>query len=82
MKFKVILEKEREGGYSVTIPALEGCYTQGDTFEEAIENAKEAIEGFIETLKANNQPVPVDEELIFTDVSVTIPRFKPEAMVA
>ncbi len=80
MKFKVILEKEEDGGYSVTVPALEGCYTQGDTFEEAIENAKEAIEGFIETLKAHNQPIPVDEELIFTDVSVTIPQYKPKAM--
>ncbi len=81
MKFKVILEREDEG-YSVTVPALEGCYTQGDTFEEAIENAGEAIEGFIETLKANNQPIPVDEELIFTDVSVTLPQPKPKAVIA
>ncbi len=76
------MEKEKDGGYSVTVPALEGCYTQGDTFEEAIENAKEAIEGFIETLKANNQPIPVDEELIFTDVSVTTPQSKSKAMIA
>ncbi len=81
MKFKVILEKEGEGGYSVTVPALEGCYTQGDTFEEAIENTKDAIEGFIETLKAHNQPIPVDEELIFTDISITIPDSDPKAMV-
>lgn len=82
MKFKVILEKEEGGGYSVTVPALEGCYTQGDTFEEAIENAEEAIEGFIETLRANNQPIPTDEELVFTDVSVTIPQSKPKAVIA
>ena len=82
MRFKVILEKEKEGGYSVTVPALEGCYTQGDTFEEAIENTEEAIEGFIETLKANNQPIPMDEELVFTDVSVTIPQPKLKATIA
>jgi len=77
MKYKVILEKEAGGGYSVSVPALEGCYTQGDTFEEALENAREAIEGFIETLKAHNQPIPVDEELVFAEVSTPTPIPKP-----
>ena len=51
MKFKVVLEKEEDGGYSVHIPSLPGCHTQGDTREEALINAKEAIECYIEGLE-------------------------------
>ncbi|MEK7511026.1 MAG: type II toxin-antitoxin system HicB family antitoxin [Patescibacteria group bacterium] len=40
--FPIILQKEQEGGYTVVNPALEGCYSQGDTIEEALENIKEA----------------------------------------
>ncbi|MBI2940810.1 MAG: type II toxin-antitoxin system HicB family antitoxin [Chloroflexi bacterium] len=51
-----------EGGYSVRVPALPGCNTQGDTREEAVANAKEAIEGYLETLKALNRPIPEERE--------------------
>ena len=40
--FPIILQKEEEGGYSVSNPALEGCYSQGETIEEALQNIKEA----------------------------------------
>jgi predicted RNase H-like HicB family nuclease len=40
--FPIILQKEKEGGYSVSNPALEGCYSQGETIEEALTNIKEA----------------------------------------
>ena len=40
--FPIILQKEEKGGYSVSNPALEGCYSQGETIEEALENIKEA----------------------------------------
>jgi predicted RNase H-like HicB family nuclease len=40
--FPIVLQKEKEGGYSVTNLALEGCYSQGETIEEALENIKEA----------------------------------------
>ena len=55
MKFNIILEKAEEGGYNVEIPALDGCYTQGETVEEAIENAKEAIVCYIEGLEKVNE---------------------------
>ncbi|MCK4224765.1 MAG: type II toxin-antitoxin system HicB family antitoxin [candidate division Zixibacteria bacterium] len=47
MKFKVILEPEEDGGYSVHCPALKGCHSQGETMEEALANIKEAIEGYL-----------------------------------
>ena len=59
MKYSVILEWDEEGkGYSVTVPALPGCVTQGRTRAEALENAKEAILGYIEALKKAGEPIP------------------------
>lgn len=55
MKFNVILEEAEEGGYNVSIPALDGCFTEGDTIEEAMENAKEAILCYIEGLEKVNK---------------------------
>jgi predicted RNase H-like HicB family nuclease len=51
MKFNIILEPDEDGGFSVTVPALDGCFTQGETEEEAIENAKEAILCYLEGLE-------------------------------
>ncbi|MBI1870208.1 MAG: type II toxin-antitoxin system HicB family antitoxin [Chlamydiae bacterium] len=55
MNFYVVLEKAEEGGYNVMVPALEGCFTQGDTEEEALANAKEAILCYLEGLEKVNQ---------------------------
>jgi predicted RNase H-like HicB family nuclease len=43
MKFKVVLYREEDGGYSVEVPALPGCFSQGDNLAEALDNIKEAI---------------------------------------
>ena len=51
MKFKIVIEEDLEdGGYIVHCPALKGCWSQGDTIEEAIKNIKEAIVGYLKTL--------------------------------
>ena len=55
MHFNVVLEEAEEGGYNVIVPALEGCFTQGDTEEEALENAREAITCYLEGLEKLNQ---------------------------
>ena len=55
MKFNVILEKAEEGGFNVIVPALDGCYTQGDTESEALENALEAICCYLEGLEKLNK---------------------------
>ncbi len=51
MKFKVILEPQQEGGYVAYVPALPGCFSQGETKEEALKNIKEAIELYLEVLE-------------------------------
>jgi len=59
MKYSIVLEPDPEGlGFTVRVPALPGCITEGATRDEAIANAKEAIEGFIEGLVKAGDPVP------------------------
>ncbi|MEH1765242.1 MAG: type II toxin-antitoxin system HicB family antitoxin [Nostoc sp.] len=48
MKIKVLLEPSDEGGYTVYVPSLPGCISEGETIEEALENIQEAIELFLE----------------------------------
>jgi predicted RNase H-like HicB family nuclease len=58
-RYTVILTPEREeGGYSVSVPALPGCYTQGETVEEALNNARDAISLYLEDVIASGEPVP------------------------
>ena len=69
--YTVLLEKEEDGGYHAFCPGLKGCHSQGDTFEETIENITEAIEIYIESLVADNQPIP-KENLIVKPLSVLV----------
>ncbi len=57
MTFKVVLEPSEEGGYTVFVPALPGCISEGDTIEEALQNIREAIELYLEPiLEPEQQP--------------------------
>lgn len=69
--YTVLLEKEEEGGYHAFCPILKGCHSQGETVEEAIENITEAIELYLESLIADNQPIP-KEDLIVKPLSVSV----------
>ncbi len=60
-------------GFTVEIPALPGCHTEGDTFEEAKTNVKEAIELYCETLIERGLPVPEDEDISFLKTKVEVP---------
>ena len=57
--YTIHLEPADEGGFVVTVPALPGCITEGNTYEQAIANAHEAIEGFVEALTLAQQPIPL-----------------------
>lgn len=62
-QYTIILHPDlEEGGYTVTVPALPGCVTQGETLEEAIVMAKDAIRLYVETLVADGEPVPKERE--------------------
>jgi len=60
--YRILLTPEDEGGFSVSVPALPGCFTQGETVEEAIEMAKEAISVYIESLEQDGEPIPDDNK--------------------
>jgi len=62
--FTVILEREEDGGYHAFAPVVKGCHSQGDTIEEAIVNIREAIELYIESLKASGDEVPAEDIII------------------
>ena len=64
------LEKNEDGGYTVTVPALPGCISQGATWEEAVANAQEAIAGFVETLKDLGKPIPLEISVELKQVSL------------
>ncbi len=58
-RYTILLTPDlEEGGYVVDVPALPGCHTQGDTLEEAIANAREAITGWIEAAQKHGEEIP------------------------
>jgi predicted RNase H-like HicB family nuclease len=62
VKYKIVLEPQEEGGYTVYVPALPGCVSQGETVEEAMDNVKEAITVYLESFKARGIDLPEVEE--------------------
>jgi antitoxin HicB len=66
MKFRVIIEQDEDGVFVAHCPTLLGCISQGKTREEAQVNIKEAIEGYLESLKKHGEPIPppITEEII------------------
>ena len=69
LNFKIVLTPDETGGYVVTCPALPGLVTEGDTLEEAREMAADAILGYLESLKRDGEPIPIDNS-ITEEVSV------------
>ena len=66
MKFRVLIEVDEDGVFVAEVPSLPGCVTQGKTREEALRNAQEAIELYLESLRDHDEPIPpaIDEEII------------------
>lgn len=56
-RFQVIIEQDEDGYYVADVPALQGCHTQGETFEEALENIREVIAMCVEELREEGQPI-------------------------
>lgn len=58
--YKIHLQKDAEGGFNVTVPALPGCLTYGEDLDEALLMAREAIELYIEELQSRGEVIPDD----------------------
>lgn len=70
--YKVSFLKEPEGGFTVSVPLLPGCITYGETMDEAVEMAKDAITLYIESLIAHGEPVPTEEQVFEHLISVAV----------
>ena len=73
-RYTAFFEPAEEGGYVVVVPALPGCVTQGESFEEAKAHAKEAILGYLETLRQQGDPIPVEENSLVEAIEVNLSR--------
>lgn len=69
--YTVVLMREEDGRYSVSVPALKGCHTWGDTLPEALDMVKEAITGYLEVLKEDGEPIPPDTPNVNVDMTET-----------
>ncbi len=66
MRYRILIEQDEDGVFVVECPALHGCISQGKTRKEALVNIQDAIEGYIESLKKHNEPIPppIEEEIV------------------
>lgn len=68
MSYTVILERETDGGYVASVPALPGCVSQGDTRQEVLDNIREAIQLYIEDCLDAGDPVPQEVGKEFVEI--------------
>lgn len=66
VQYSVIVHEADEGGYWVEVPALPGCYSQGESVEEALNSVREAIELYLDALREEGSEPPRDEDVVFT----------------
>ena len=66
MKYRVLIEQDEDGMFVASAPALPGCVSQGSSRDEALANIREAIEGYLESLRAHDEPIPpsISEEIV------------------
>ncbi len=66
MKYRVLIEQDEDGVFLARVPALPGCVSQGASRDEALANVREAIGGYLESLRAHDEPIPpaISEEIV------------------
>ena len=66
MKYRVLIEQDEDGVFVAEVPSLPGCISQGMTRAEAVTNIQEAIEAYLESLRAHDEPIPppIEEEVV------------------
>ncbi|MBV9863824.1 MAG: type II toxin-antitoxin system HicB family antitoxin [Abitibacteriaceae bacterium] len=69
MKYRVLIEQDEDNMFVAQVPALPGCISEGHTRGEAVENIKEAITAYLESLAAHDEPVPPSIEELMVEVA-------------
>ena len=70
--FTVLFEREPDGGYHSSCPALPGCHSQGDTLDQTVANMHEAMKLYLESLRAHHEPIPT-EDLFIRAFEIAVP---------
>ena len=70
--YRIHLEPEPEGGFTVAVPALPGCVTWGENYDHALAMAQEAIEGYLEVLAEEGKPIPSEEVTAPVDILIQV----------
>jgi predicted RNase H-like HicB family nuclease len=63
LSYKVVLEPSKDGGYSVYVPSLPGCVSEGDSYQEALDSIREAIRGWLEVAQESGDDIPTSDVL-------------------
>jgi predicted RNase H-like HicB family nuclease len=71
MKYVAVLQRESDGGYVVSVPALPGCVSQGDTRDEALANIREAMELYLVDCRLAGDPIPAEDCIEFTELTIS-----------
>jgi predicted RNase H-like HicB family nuclease len=69
-RFNIVLRPEPEGGFTAIVPALPGCVAYGRTLGEAKKMAKDAITGYIKSLRKHKEPIPTDDETLVASLDL------------
>lgn len=75
LEYDVVFEEAEEGGYTVTVPSLPGCISEGDTFDKAKKNITEAIQAYLESLAKDNEEIKSpSRNFFFGKIQIAFPR--------
>ncbi len=72
MEYTILIHKAEEGGFWSEVPAVPGCYSQGETIDETLQNTKEAVESHLMALREDKLPAPVEESHFIAKVRVEV----------
>lgn len=70
LNYNIVLQPEKEGGFTVLVPSLPGCISYGKTISEAKKMAEDAIGAYITSIRKHNEPIPSDNENFIASVQV------------
>ena len=72
LTYRILLQPEPEGGFTVSVPSLAGCVTYGETVDEAIQNAREAVAGCLETYREKGIDISDDSRTLEYSLSMEV----------
>ncbi len=71
LSYRVLFRKESEGGFTASVPTLPGCVTFGKNLEEAMQMVKEAIELYLDSLRAHGESIPTEDDVFEYTLTIT-----------